>query len=175
MKLLKDNPVRYQIVFRACDLERLRELRALTEAASDSEVIRHALMYLETFQRDAAKGRKLFVRNANGEILVNAVPSDAPDETVVATRNLVLPERTAERIDWLRKNAKVVTSSDVFRIALEFYHMLAKHAASGRTMIVKGAAGPEREYALITSHERPARPVKQVPGFVQQARDYHIA
>ncbi len=50
-------------------MDRLSELKNMTDAASNAEVIRHAIRLYENMVKEVASGKEFFVKESNGSIL----------------------------------------------------------------------------------------------------------
>ncbi len=56
-------------------LQRLEEMKVMTEAASNAEVIRNALKVYEWFAYDAGYDSEIQVKNASGEVILRTKTS----------------------------------------------------------------------------------------------------
>jgi hypothetical protein len=117
-------------------------LRETTEAASDSEVVRKALTYFAQLVDDTLDGNEIVIRYADGRetevpmAALDAGPAEGPRDVLVK-RNLVLHERTAERLDFLKRVTGAPSDSELVRSALQVYDLLIENALAGRRLIIR--------------------------------------
>lgn len=65
----KADVVRRNIEFQPASVQRIEKLRTRMEAASDSEVLRRALQILDQLVEDEEAGKRIFVREPNGDLV----------------------------------------------------------------------------------------------------------
>ena len=163
MRARNDAPtVRRTIVLYDGESLRLELLRRQTEADSDSEIVRKALIYYEQLFEDDANGRQLIVRDADGHDTLIPASADTGNmgkpSGALVKRNLVLHERSAERLDDLCEVTRSPSASHLVRNALFVYQMLVENTLAGKKLIVKDRiTGDEKEYYIPVSCPRPKR------------------
>ena len=136
---------------------KLNLLRDSTEAASDSEIVRKALMYYEQLLEDHDRGRELFVRDAAGEEIIYPIGDETTDATTEAgstfvRRHLILHEKSARRLDALRASTNAPSDSELVRAALALYEFLVVNALKGNRLVVRdNKSKRETEYFVPVS------------------------
>lgn len=65
----KTDVVRRNIEFQPASVQRIEKLRTRMEAASDLEVLRRALQILDQLVEDEEAGKRIFVREPNGDLV----------------------------------------------------------------------------------------------------------
>lgn len=154
--------VRCHVVLRGREAHRLDMLRTSTEAASDSEIVRHALLYFEQLHDDFRAGRKLLIRSSNGkgdvEVAISATGFAEKADGPLVKRNLILHQRSAQRVEKLKQLMGITSTSELIRQALEVYEILVENILAGKSFIVQDRAGKECQYKIPISRERPAPP-----------------
>jgi Arc/MetJ-type ribon-helix-helix transcriptional regulator len=109
-------------------------LRLHTESSSDSEVTRQSLRYFEQFVNDADNGIKL-KSVAEDEMVTWWSPDDFKDlkwSQDTERRNLVVHDRTVNRLRRMLHVMEVESFSEIIRAALRFYLRLV-HLNNGHT------------------------------------------
>jgi hypothetical protein len=154
MRRKKEVPsLRRGLILHEITKHRLEVLRDKTEADSDSDVVRRALMYYEELVADVHSGKKLIFRDPDEHEfdvpLTRGEDDSAKKEGPLVKRNLVLHERSARRLDALRENTNAASDSQLVREALRVYDLLVENAADGKRLILRDLdTGHEREYLI---------------------------
>jgi len=151
-------------------MRRLATLRENTEATSDSEVVRQALLYYEQLVDDVAQGNEVFIRQPDDDgahrdiaITVHSAEDVTGDEIAsvssegdLVKRNLVLPQAAARRLDDLRLHSGARSDSQVIREAIIVYDKLVSNAMNGKFVVVRDAGGREHYKSMpIPKTKRP--------------------
>jgi hypothetical protein len=162
--------VRRSLIMHEGARQRLDALRANTEAASDSEIVRKALLYYEQLLDDQDRGRELLIRDADEHDSALPVLTEDDEglpetEGALIKRNLVLHEKSALRLDALRIATNAPSDSELVRAALVLYEFLVDSALAGKRLIVRDhKLKRETEYFIPVSR---AKPPKRRPRHLQ--------
>jgi len=152
--------VRRSLILRESTMRRLRFLREHTEADSDSEIVRKALMYYEQLCDDSTSGRELIVRGSDSETAIPKTEDfDEPtsEEGASIKRTLVLHEKSAARLDALCV-INAVSASELVRDSLIVYEKLVDNTLLGRKLIVRDHRNnDETQYFIPVSRPIPPK------------------
>jgi len=151
----------------------LAALRDLTEATSDSEVVRNALLHYEQLVDDAAQNNDVYIRDREGKYAKVPVRSEefAFEEASlpVVKRNLVLPIAAASRLDELRRHTGAKSDSEVIREAVILYDRLVASAVAGKDIVVRDVEG--NEYFKTIAIPKSKRPAPTIASRLAKAFD----
>jgi len=76
--------------------------------------------------------------------------------------NLVIPERAAERLDWLQKKTDAASHTEVIRQALFAYEQLVTKVADGSALMEKTQRGELLPLAISIDVKSPPKPELRV-------------
>jgi hypothetical protein len=144
-------------------------LRTDTEAASDSEVVRRALLVYEKLVDGALAGKVFLIRDQHGEdyqLASVTAPSSSQEvcDSRGERRNLILQERSAARLDELRSRTGASSDSEVVRQALTIYETLVNKTIEGCEFIIRDPRKKtECQFEILAS---PTKGVSTRPLFI---------
>ena len=116
----------------------MARLRERLEAASDSEVVRYALRYLDQLVDDMTHGRVLEIRPLAGEpVFVSYGMLKKPDNEAaeVVKRNIIINDVAAERLDFIKEQLGA-SDSEIVRRALRYLDKVLHESENGSDFIL---------------------------------------
>ncbi len=112
----------------------LENLRHQLEAASDSELVRVALRYLEQLVIDQEEGRTLLIQSTDGAsrtITYTALQADVGEDREFVKRNIVVNQGSIERMEDLKRALGVSSDSELVRRALRYLNLIVDETHKG--------------------------------------------
>jgi Arc/MetJ-type ribon-helix-helix transcriptional regulator len=134
-----------------------------TYAASDSEVVRQALLAYEQLVEDVLADKQLVIRDSTGnEVVVPTsldIDADLGESKSAIKRNLVLPIALSNRLDEIRRHTGAKSDSEVVRNAIAVYDILVRSILDEKEIIlISNDRGQRREQKQVI-RVAAARPV----------------
>jgi hypothetical protein len=148
-------------------------LQEQTEAASDSEVVRQAVLHYERLVEEVAQHCTVSIRDQNGNLseipIAGAAASGDCPQGASVKRNLLLPASAASRFDDLRWQTASRTDSEVIRDAIAVYANMVSQVVAGNEIAVTDAQG--NQFIKTINVPRCNRPLPRVVGRIRRAFD----
>ena len=123
----------------ASSQEMMRDLRRELWAASDSEVVRYALRYLDQLLSDQAVGRNLFIERSNGERFVVSyltLQKQVGDDETIEKRNIKLNQAAVDGIEWMKNCVGVSSDSEIVRRAIRYLWLVLSESKNGSEFVL---------------------------------------